>query len=33
MTYITAAWHVCAFAAIVILAIRAHNRMWGDDEK
>ena len=32
MTYLAAAYYIGALATIVVLAIRAHNRMFGDDK-
>ena len=32
MTYLAAAYYVGALAIIVVVAIRAHNRMFGDDQ-
>lgn len=32
MTYFAALYYIVALTAIVVLAIRAHNRMFGDDK-
>ena len=32
MTFLAAAYYVAALALITVLAIRAHNRMFGDDQ-
>lgn len=31
MTYLAAIYYVAALAIIVIVAVRAHNRMFGDE--
>lgn len=31
--YLFAAYHIAGLAIIVIAAVRAHNRMFGDDQK
>lgn len=32
MTWLFAAYHIAGLAIIVVAAIRAHNRMFGDDQ-
>ena len=33
MTYLAACYYIGALVTIVILAVRAHNRMFGDDQQ